>query len=684
MKSFLRRSGPSSTSLCLVLLSALSVGQAILASPAAQADSAAPGLKALPKMIQDPKVQASVRAYVHTQVFTKLPAAIKANNRKLNRSEPVPTNDQLEEMVDRLTDYLSFLAIDWKLKLTGNVDADLAFLQKANDPRFLSPLKAAAAQGAKPFYILVSQARKALKAGRQADLIALKTQILAAQIVANQATAPLQPYLDAGLLLDTVQRLLESSTEFLTCDSFSDASCLERKPGIPPLLGQRWDTRPDLGQAQAVVPPLQMDYYFTQYWDSTNPRSKAITSTLLANGNTRHIKGGMANALAYRMITDGNQGVDMALYGIDDTVGTMKPVFDALKSLKAKPDATVRAVVDIRADKTFQYKDTPALINLLTPPDVKVEFPATGDIMHNKFVVMKGLNSGLRVWSGTTNVSATCMGAERNANASFYIRNSEIAQAYEDEFQEMFGISAAKPSPTGLFHQAKTPNTHRYFVVNDPAKGKTEVRVHFSPTDDGEHRSIIPTILSIQRCDHVRISMFAGAGYETLRAFQYAQSKGAQIEVVMDRLTGVGATSWVRSAQGSFSDPNPYGQATGTCANGQPAGTLKVLESLWDGLDHTKIMTVSRPLADGHEHAVAMILGSQNWSTQGNDANDENMMTLTNTTTGVAMGDAFNQYFSGVHNDAHHYVRKGLFQVAGPIPTKDLSTLLSMDDGTQD
>ncbi|MBS1983324.1 MAG: hypothetical protein JST16_04055 [Bdellovibrionales bacterium] len=285
----------------------------------------------------------------------------------------------------------------------------------------------------------------------------------------------------------------------------------------------------------------------------------------------------------------------------------------------------------------------------------RLEWPDDG-IMHNKFFVMENTDGKHSVWTGTANVSQTCMGDEENANMSLYIRNDAIASAYQKEFEEMYGFEPGhvyKDSKglmvnrqggaeilVGRFHNDKRPNTKRYFTFDDG----TELRVHFSPTDDAEHRAILPMLLSARAGDKIRIAMYGSTGLEYVRAIQYALAKGASVQIVLDNTTGVGVNAWINpKTQVKLQDPNPYVDRVDR--QGTPVGKLDIRLSGWNGLNHLKVGTLTRKLSDGSERAEVIALGSQNWSESGNDSNDENMLTIRNRSKDLKLAADFNQFF---------------------------------------
>lgn len=292
----------------------------------------------------------------------------------------------------------------------------------------------------------------------------------------------------------------------------------------------------------------------------------------------------------------------------------------------------------------FQYANSLQVLRLLNASAktndqarARIEFPFTG-IMHNKFVVFEKNDGSRSVWSGTTNVARTCMGDESNSNLAILIKNTAISNAFLAEFTEMHqgaNDSASKPKTllTGAFHDKKRPNTQRYFTFADG----TEARVHFSPTDDGEHRVLLPMVYSAKKGDLLRISMFGGGGFEMVRAMQAAVARGVEIRIVFDNLTGAGANSWWKAKDGNLLQANPFAQ--------KPTGSVEVRKNNWSGLNHHKSATLSRRQADGSLKTEVIIIGSQNWSQTGNDINDENMVTIRNKVKELDVMRDFNKEF---------------------------------------
>ncbi len=320
---------------------------------------------------------------------------------------------------------------------------------------------------------------------------------------------------------------------------------------------------------------------------------------------------------------------------------------NALAAVKDAIWMTVNKKADTSAQSvtrmSYQYNGTMNLMRLLNNKKrtneeamAHIEYPSAG-IMHNKFVVLEDGNKQKSVWTGTANIARTCMGSEENANLSILIKNDAVANSFLGEFNEMFAPARSDNRPdslkTGVFHNKKRPNTQRYFVFDDA----TEVRVHFSPTDDAEHRVILPLLYSARQGDKLRISMFGSGGYELVRALQAAVARGVEIKIAVDRLSAAGNGSWVKSPNGNLMDQNPFVK--------KPVGSVEVRMSDWPGLNHHKSATLTRRLNNGKYQPQTIIIGSQNWSASGNDLNDENLVTITNKKKALNIMLAYNEHF---------------------------------------
>lgn len=476
--------------------------------------------------------------------------------------------------------------------------------------------------------------------------------------------------------LKAIQRLFIASTQFLDCQDLMDWECLEKTPKLKPRADFRIDSKEDLGKPVFAGDSLEMEVFFTQAWDGSP-------------------SGEVAKRFTEKLQTDVGRSLSIAMYGIDDIKGSMSGVYNAIVDHAKTPSVDVKAVIDVagfekgspwifnyvrpeeksaQSEKwlfapsesglglhtTFQYDGTPDFIHTMNEgiqtqdqSRVRIEW-STSHIMHNKYAILENQDGQKSVWSGTANISKNCMGLEANSNMAVYIKNDLISQAFLDQFNLMFNFDSklpvksklvinsddSSPAKVGRFHRNKFPVSKRFFKFGDG----TNLRVHFAPTDDAEHRVILPMLLSARAGDEIRISMFGGTGYEIIRAMQYAVAKGANVRIVFDARLGRGLTSWTRDSILNVSMPNPYIGKVGLPSGVQP-GAITVRTSNWKGKNHYKVGSLSRKLLNGKMRAEQIIIGSQNWSSGGNDYNDENLISIQNLSSDVESAKAFNHEF---------------------------------------
>ncbi|MCB9072754.1 MAG: phosphatidylserine/phosphatidylglycerophosphate/cardiolipin synthase family protein [Bdellovibrionaceae bacterium] len=488
---------------------------------------------------------------------------------------------------------------------------------------------------------------------------------------------------------NSLDRLFKSSTQFILCEDVTDYACLEKTPIVEPSSESRQeDASLHLGERVDIKDSLDgnIEWYFN--------------TKIMIPEDKIDIKQTVANVLMDKIKNEGKTAIYTAMYGMDDvtadnkrkSLGSLNGVYNALID-QINEGVDVRAVFDekgfakgvtkpllftyvepndakkrekwilssandpkddTRTKLAFQYSEgTQGLIQALAL-NASTDEEATGriewkndGIMHNKFFVFQN-GKQYSVWTGTANISRTCMGTERNSNMSVFIKNNEIAQSYIDEFNEMYEFQDPTPKntgndfvgmkskdfPYGRFHGNKRPNTKRYFYFE---KDKTTARVYFSPTDDAEHRAILPLLLDARAGDTLRISMFGAAGIEYVRALQLAASRGVKVEVIVDSPTACGPGSWAGlTGDATLLEENPF-KASAKVAikkNNKSKGNT------WKQ-NHQKIGVLLR---DGK--AQAIIFGSQNWSNSGNDKNDENLMALSRNDTSLQIAEEFDKHFT--------------------------------------
>jgi phosphatidylserine/phosphatidylglycerophosphate/cardiolipin synthase-like enzyme len=253
---------------------------------------------------------------------------------------------------------------------------------------------------------------------------------------------------------------------------------------------------------------------------------------------------------------------------------------------------------------------------------------AADDQMHNKFMIVD------RKWTWTGSWNFTMSGlygdsvleAEGilggNTDQVVEIHSPALADVYEAEFQEMWGGSTNVPNPDGArFHARKADNTAHSVQV----EGR-RIDVYFSPGDGA--------------LDHVRQAIQEQADVRVYFEI-YAWSDQALLDILKTKwegspldLTGTrtgfdirgvfDAEFWDdwwsasmdmtgRTAAGSTGNPNTRWAV--------PAPVFAAEE---DRLLHSKCMIVDA----GTESDPFVVVGSTNWSANGTDVNDENLLII--------------------------------------------------------
>lgn len=611
---------------------------------------------------------------------TREPAAYYKNSKKNQFSTPIPP---LSEK-------------DWLSELPGSADTYLDFVK--------TTLKSKNKYNLKPHDLL----RAATRISKYLGFIMLnyKTKLDEHRVAEK-----------------TLNRILDSSTQFLFCSDLKDYECIEGIPILPPLATEKQeDIKLKLGEQVQIQSSLEenMDWYFNQQIftpeDEYNENKgvarhleKLIDSVDTANKDhalfmalygmddisKNSSQPGSLETIYSKIINLHKSGTPV--YGVFDHMGPhprserplimsyVKPqgkeslrwVFSPLNEKKettssAKNQQQLSKNVTAESDEDydqltnlkFQYPEgTLGLISQLSEgaksdedAQGRLEWKNSG-IMHNKFFIFKKQNNW-SVWTGTANISRTCLGTERNSNLSVHIKNNEIAKAYYDEFQEMYTFKKtsyslkeidplvvgndSKTFPYGRFHQAKRPNTKRLFYF---AKDQTTARLYFSPTDDAEHRALLPMIHSAKAGDRLLISMFGGAGIEYVRAFQWAAARGVEIQILLDAPTGCGPGAWAgKSGDATLLTENPYLKLSQNFHPIELRKNDKGVKQTWKQ-NHQKIGLLLRKKTKENYIAEMLTFGSQNWSNNGNDDNDENLLILSKENESLKIGLDFQDHF---------------------------------------
>lgn len=220
-------------------------------------------------------------------------------------------------------------------------------------------------------------------------------------------------------------------------------------------------------------------------------------------------------------------------------------------------------------------------------------------LMHHKFFIV----DRAVVWTSSHNWTQS--GISFDANHAVKIADKAIAQAYLQEFEEMFTKER--------FGKAKPDNNEERFQV-----GAIPLELYFTPSDSPE-RILIDLIK--QAKSGIQIAMFAYTHNQIHDALVEARKRGVKIEAIWD------FRSWEQCEYSDIDEMLALG-----------VGTLDANP----GLLHHKFAVL-----DGR----TVITGSANWSASGMQRNDENVLIIHE----PRIAQLFMAHFNRLRADADQY-----------------------------
>lgn len=286
-------------------------------------------------------------------------------------------------------------------------------------------------------------------------------------------------------------------------------------------------------------------------------------------------------------INQAQDSINFAIYGINE----QDKIFNAL--IKAqKRGVKIRWVTDLNEKKRNIYYDTYALMHKI--PTYKTdyfsqqkeaertknyEFPQTA-IMHNKFFIF----DNKKVFTGSANISSYCL-TGYNSNVALLINSKDVANVYTQEFEQMYN---------GKFHNEKSAiSNNENIKIED-----TEISIYFSPINKITTEQVLPLVKSAK--SYIYIPAF----YLTRKSIIYelieAQKRGVDVKIIVDET----------SVKGKYVDID-FMKSNG----------LDVKVENWAGKMHMKSMIIDDE---------TLIIGSMNFTKQGENINDENCLIIKN------------------------------------------------------
>lgn len=278
-----------------------------------------------------------------------------------------------------------------------------------------------------------------------------------------------------------------------------------------------------------------------------------------------------------QVIRDARSTIDVCMYNNSDA-----DIVSALKIARSK-GLRVRYIAD---DETANS----ALGGNL---NFAVLYTAKGDgIMHNKFIITDAADPDATLLMGSTNFTSN--GFNDDANNILVIKSQEMAQAFQTEFEEMWGGPNATPGPNPKSGAAKTDNTQHLFEV-----AGIPVEVYFSPSDRTGTR-ILEAIRSAGY--NLRFAMYTFTSDELANAVVTAKNSGVTVRGITDN------------------NEDNFGKLQFFQQKG-----LDVIDHSPSSLLHHKYAVIDAEYTDSDP---IVITGSHNWTWSADNINDESTLLI--------------------------------------------------------
>ena len=320
------------------------------------------------------------------------------------------------------------------------------------------------------------------------------------------------------------------------------------------------------------------------------------------------------------------RGVDVKLV-VDNNYYFLPPdpaTQDDVDSLTPHP---IKAPARRNGAQPVQPELNPFIARLLAAGVEVLDDNNRSSLMHNKF----GIRDGESVWTGSFNLTDTC--SYKNPNNAIQVKSKELAAIYSAEFKEMFFDRSFGPS--------SPRHTDRQMVKVDD----TNIEVFFAPEDNPNAR-IAEAISEAEK--EVFFMQFAFTA-DDLRDLLIKKFKaGCDVKGIFDRML--------------YRSTGPFGEFSHLTEVGIP---VRIYPN--EGKFHHKVFVV-----DSNGKDPRVVLGSENASTNGNRANDENIMVLHSKKIAGMFREEFTEYF-GKFSDAAAFMQIADLPFAGePISMGEL------------
>ncbi len=307
-------------------------------------------------------------------------------------------------------------------------------------------------------------------------------------------------------------------------------------------------------------------------------------------------------SLVISRINSATSSLDLCLYSFYN----MNTIANAIVSAKDR-GVKVRVVYDDRDIQNSMQQLVNAGIEISQRPSIS-------GIMHNKFMIVDARDddpSNDWIWTGSFNWTSTELSWHNNV---IEINDPGIAEAYEDEFEEMWGSSGDSPnSSAARFGPFKNDNTPHFFNV-----AGRDIQLYFSPSD-GTESKIASTIGTAD--SSIYFSLLTFTSDPISNAIQARHNAG------VNKIRGI-----ISNTGDSGSEFNNMLAIAEGCFDYSGGGTL-----------HNKygLVDAGEMYSDPY-----VITGSHNWSNAANTRNDENTLIIKD----IKIANLYAQEFKALYN----------------------------------
>ena len=300
--------------------------------------------------------------------------------------------------------------------------------------------------------------------------------------------------------------------------------------------------------------------------------------------------------VVYDRINAAQYTIDMAVYSFDYNVYPT-PLSNALI------DAYNRGVI-IRV--VYHNRSIQSGVQLLINAGIPIlQRTDSSGLMHNKFYIFDARDDTFSDddWVITGSWNATNTGNDSNVQNIVEIQDSQLAAAYQTEFEEMWGSTYNNPNAANArFGDDKIDNTPHNFVIDG-----IDVELYFSPSDNTTSH-IIQQVQSAQSTACLALLVFTRSDISGALYTQY--SAGAEVYGIINDINSMGS-QW--TYLNTFAEMYHWNQG---------------------GVFHHKYAFFDYDLASS---APVVLTGSHNWSNAAENNNDENTLI-------IKSGDIVNLY----------------------------------------